>query len=162
MFLRVIFVKKRNEEYVPQFDLEENLPIVKKECNCCGKLVNEKNITKEGYCIECVMNNRATKENKFAHPDERTYKNFCRFLNEANKKNRFKHIMAAGVLPLLMQMNTSEFEGDIQKNGSFDKNNKKTVYIRDESWVCPCCLQDNVGPHYCKRCGVYPQFKLID
>ena len=46
------------------------------------------------------------------------------------------------------------------KPSTFDKCNKTTVSIRDETWICPCCNKDNFGAHFCNVCGVYPKFKL--
>lgn len=155
-------MRNKQEEYIPQFDLDDDV-VIEKVCSCCGNLVNEKNVTKDGFCIECVMNNKAPIVNRFAYPDKRTHESFCHFLKESSKRRKNTLRMVATVfLPLAAMRNTSEFDDEVSKNGSFNKNNKKTVYIKDESWVCPCCLQDNVGPHYCKRCGVYPKFKLID
>lgn len=156
-------MRKKQEAYIPQFDLDDNMVVSKKVCKCCGNLVNEKNVTADGFCIECVMNNKAPIVNKFAHPDKYTYESFCHFLKESRKKkNNTLRAVAAAILPTAAMMNTSEFDDEISKIGSFNENNRKTVYIRDELWVCPCCLQDNSGPHYCKRCGVYPKFKLMD
>lgn len=156
--------KIKLEVYVPQFvDEEEINENNKSTCKCCGLLINEKHITKEGFCIECVMNNKTPIINKFAHPDKNTYEGFRNLYKQLKKKKRRSSVYALGTLAGgLAMMNTSEFDDEIPKNGSFNKNNKKTVYIRSESWVCPCCLKDNSGAHYCTRCGVYPNFKLID
>ena len=155
-------MKKTQEVYIPQFfDEEEISENVKSTCKCCGLSINEKNITEDGFCIECVMNNKTPIVNKFAHPDKNTYEGFCNSCKLSKKKTSDLRLLGPLIGGLAM-MNTTEFDNDIHKNGSFNKNNKKTVYIRSESWVCPCCLKDNSGPHYCTRCGVYPNFKLID
>ena len=66
------------------------------------------------------------------------------------------------VLPAVARANSPELQNQISKLKTFKKANKTTVIIHDATWVCPCCLEDNSGAHYCKRCGVYPKFELND
>ena len=165
-FLLGEILMKKQEEYILQFDFNDKVLVNKELCKCCNKEIPSKMINSMGYCIECVMNNIAY-ENKNAHPNELLYKKFCKFRRKNNFKTVFKIILAILFLPvaillLLLISDSHKQHKTAPKKVSFKKGNQTTVYIHDYNWVCPCCALENQGPNHCERCGVYPQFKLIE
>ena len=151
-------MKRNQEEYISQFCFDDNEFVNKEICKCCNREMPSYALDSTGYCIECVMNNVAY-ENKDAHPNELLYKKF----SKSERKNILKDVLCFLFLPtLLLNEHFNKPCNNPGKSVSFKKGNRTTVYIRNYKWVCPCCKLENQGPHYCKQCGVYPKFKLID
>ncbi len=170
---------KKQKVYTPLFEIED-LTTEKAACLCCGKSVKKTLVNQNGICVECIMNNKINSNNACLIPNEKL---FSSFFNQYKKhlktkpKNNVLIGAAGATFGLLSAAIISIAASDSQspntnskfnfvnkkiKPSSFEKCNKMTLTIRDESWVCPCCNNDNSGAHFCKVCGVYPKFKLED
>lgn len=172
---------KKQEVYTPLFDIEEE-NTEKVTCTCCGKSVKNTLINQNGVCIECIMNNKINSNDACLLPNQNLFNRFFQEYKLYSKKKNKKDAAMRGIMFGLVGGlvgaavasataeaidpgdPTSKF-GFINKKiteSSFEKCNKTTVTIRNESWICPCCNHDNAGAHFCSVCGVYPKFKLED
>ncbi len=173
---------KKQEIYTPLFETED--PDIKKvTCQHCGKAVKETHINQDGICIECIMNNKINSNNGYSLPNEKLFASFLQqykqYLKSRPKSPAAGSLVGAagaafgllGAAAMSVATNASQSPGTNPrfdlinkkiKPSSFEKCNKMIITIRDESWVCPCCNNDNSGAHFCKVCGVYPKFKLED
>jgi len=126
------------------------------------------------------MNNKINSNDACLLPNEKLFSSFFnqykQYLKTKPKNNALIGAMAAtfGLLgAAVMSLSATDsqspnanskfdFVDKKIKPSTFEKCNKMTINIRDESWICPCCNHDNFGAHFCKVCGVYPKFKLED
>lgn len=172
----------KKDNYTPLFEIEDT-DIKKVTCQHCEKTVKETLVNQDGVCVECIMNNRTNSDNAYLLPNEKLFSSFLQqykhYLKTKPKSPAAGALVGAagaafgllGAAAMTVATNASQSQGTNPKfdlinkkikPSTFEKCNKMTVIIRDESWVCPCCNHDNYGAHFCKVCGVYPKFKLED
>ncbi len=171
---------KKQEVYKPLFETEdiEAGDIEKVTCVCCGKTIKQTLINNDGICVECIMNNRINSDDVSLLPNENLFHSFFNQYKQYLKtkpKDSALVAVAGAALGLLGAaiVASATYNSKVPERGSkfdyvnkkiklstFEKCNKMTISIRNESWICPCCNNDNSGAHFCTVCGVYPKFKL--